>query len=114
MSNKLEFRGLDREIDCMVFSEKVGLEQFFELVDDGRIDIEKVAQLVCLDKNENPVYAGDKVKYKLPNWKNKFKDCYVTEFRPPFYGYGLTDDDDFDFGRGDFLSSEIELVKEAT
>lgn len=59
MTNKLSFRGIDKEADCMVFSDKVGLGWFFELVDDGRID--KIDQLVCPDKNGRKVYAGDKV-----------------------------------------------------
>ena len=69
-------------------------------------------RFVCLDKHGAKVYAGDKVKYKFPNWKNKFKQCYVTELRPPFYGYGLTADDDSDFTAEGFYPSEIELIKE--
>lgn len=67
---------------------------------------------ICPDMHGKPVYAGDKVNYKFPNWKNKFKQCYVTEFRPPFYGYGLTADDDTDFTAEGFYSHEIELIQE--
>ena len=58
------------------------------------------------------MFAGDQVTYKLPNWKDKYKQCYVTELRPPFYGYGLTADDDSDFTAEGFYPSEIELIKE--
>ena len=59
MSEKLAFCGIDKEADCMVYSDAIGLGPFFEFVDDGRIDINKVARFVCNDKNGKPVYAGD-------------------------------------------------------
>ncbi len=62
MSTELAFKGYDRESDSMVFSASVGLEQFFHLVEDGRIDINAIKQLVCLDKNGDKVFAGDDVK----------------------------------------------------
>ncbi len=69
--NKLSFKGFDRETEKMVFSTEVGLTRFFDLVDDDRIDIEKVAQLVCRDKNGKPVYAGDEVM--LGKWQGKIE-----------------------------------------
>ncbi len=72
----------------------------------------EILPFVCPDKNGDKVFAGDKVTYQLPNWKNKSRRCHVTEFRPPFYGYGLTADDDSDYTAEGFYPSEIELIKE--
>ncbi len=62
MSTELEFRGFDRESETMVYSSERGLGWFFELIDDDRIALNDVQPLVCLDKNGDKVYVGDRVR----------------------------------------------------
>lgn len=106
MYKGLDFRGVDKELDCVVYSCDLGLSEFFHLVEDGRIDIKDVGQLVCLDKNGDKVYARDSVMLKtctgyyngIVTWRAAHAD-WVVLYGSDSIGWGIRSDN-------------IELIKE--
>ncbi len=70
-------------------------------------------RFVGLDKNEDKVYAGDKVKYQPEDWKQLSLIGHIVKQELPYHGYHIVREDDNRVVINAFLPEDIELIKEA-
>jgi hypothetical protein len=93
------FKGMDKELNEIVFSEQIGLSEFFDRVEDGRID--PVLPYVCDDKNGEKVFAGDETNHGTVTWSEEE------------WAWVVIPDDDMGLGQMLYeCASDIELIKD--